>query len=265
MDATPPCPQVVSSSVPPNILRLLEQMTAIDASVPIAELLRFNQADRDRWVIEKARSLPPGSTVLDVGAGTCLYQSYFAQCIYKTHDFKQYEGYRDNREGSYGAIDFVSDITAIPVADNSFDFILCTETLEHVPEPVEAFREMSRILKPNGRMFLTAPAMSGLHQLPYHFYSGYTPSWYRHFGEKFGLRVLEIVPNGGFFKLLAQECARVAWTMSKHEGLHGGNQDAVGTLFGEILPRYLFALERECFIDQFTVGYHVEAMKIADA
>jgi len=116
-------------------------------------------------------------------------------------------------------------------------------------------------LKPGGRLFLTAPLGSGLHQLPYHFYGGFTPEWYKYFLPKFGLQVIEITPNGGFFKLLAQECARVAWTFDKHKHLHGEHADFVHQLFNELLPRYLFALDEKCFIDQFTVGYHVEAIK----
>jgi SAM-dependent methyltransferase len=197
-----------------------------------------------------------------VGAGTCLYREDFAHCSYETHDFMQYDGYKNNQEGIYGKIDYISDIKAIPVSSESFDAILCTEVLEHVPEPIEALREISRILKPGGLLFITSPLGSGLHQLPYHFYGGFTPSWYRHFLEKFGLTIREITPNGGFFKLLAQECARVAWTMEQHGHVHGMNKQAIGTLFGELLPRFLFALDEKCFIEQFTVGYHVEAAKI---
>ena len=251
------------SQIPDHISRFIEKLVTADRSKPIGELLKFNQGDRDLWVAAKAATVAAHSSVLDVGAGTCLYQKNFAHCVYKAHDFKQYDGYLTNNEGLYGKIDYVSDINSIPVPDASFDVILCTEVLEHVPEPIAALREMARILKPGGRLLLTAPAMSGLHQLPYHFYSGYTPFWYRHFCEKFGLQVAEVSPNGGFFKFLAQECARVAWTMPKHAHLHGTDEEAVGTLFGEILPRYLFALEEKCFIDQFTVGYHVEAVKPA--
>ena len=253
--------QTPISTIPPHLLQFFEKMVAADSTDPIEGLLRFNQGDRDKWVQKKAKTVPAGASILDVGAGPGPYRSVFAHCSYKSHDFGQYEGYIDNREGLYTAIDYVSDITNIPVPENSFDYILCTETLEHVPEPIEALREMARILKPGGRMFLTAPAMSGLHQLPYHFYSGYTPFWYKHFCEKFGLEIIELIPNGGFFKLLAQECARVAWTMDVHGDIHGDDREAVGTLFGEVLPRFLFRLDDKCLIDQFTVGYHVEARK----
>ncbi|KAB2835845.1 MAG: class I SAM-dependent methyltransferase [Candidatus Brocadia sp.] len=231
---------------------------------PIQEIHDFNQRDRDAWVRAKALTVSAGSRVLDIGAGTCPYRELFAHCDYKAHDFKQYLGEKLGGTAEYGKIDYESDICAIPVPDSSFEVILCTEVLEHTPEPIEALREISRILKPGGRLFLTAPLGSGLHQLPYHYYGGYTPEWYKHFCRKFGLYISEILPNGGFFKLLAQESARMAWTLPQHQCLHGNNVEFIKYLFGEWIPRYLFTLEKKHFIDQFTVGYHVEAIKVRD-
>jgi ubiquinone/menaquinone biosynthesis C-methylase UbiE len=93
----------------------------------------------------------------------------------------------------------VSDIVSIPVEDASFDAILCTEVLEHVPEPIRAIKEFARILKPGGTLFLTAPLGSGIHQDPYHFYGGYTPYWYRKFLTQNNFEGLKIEANGGFF------------------------------------------------------------------
>lgn len=234
------------------------------SQLPLAEIYGFNQSDRDKWVAGRAATVPTGSRVLDIGAGTCPYRSLFAHCDYRTHDFMQYEGVKLGGTAEYGKIDYVSDVAAIPAPDNFFDVILCTEVLEHVPEPIEALREMSRLLRPGGRLFVSAPLGSGLHQLPYHYYGGYTPGWYQHFGTTFGLDIKEISPNGGFFKLLAQECARVAWTLPSHQHLHGEHLRDVQQLFGDLLPRYLFGLEEQQMISQFTVGYHVEAVKSRD-
>ncbi len=231
------------------------------SKLPLDEIHNFNQRDRDKWVIAKAKTVPENSWVLDIGAGTCPYGQYFSHCNYKTHDFKKYHGVMLGNTTEYGHIDYESDIINLPVDDASFDYILCTEVLEHVPEPIKALAEMTRILKPGGKMFLTAPLGSGLHQLPYHYYGGYTPEWYKHFAELLGLTLNEIVPNGGYFKLLAQENARLSWTWEQHKNLHGDKAQLIYHLFGEWLPRYLFYLEDNCFIDQFTVGYHVELQK----
>ncbi|MGE5458631.1 MAG: FkbM family methyltransferase [Methanococcaceae archaeon] len=236
----------------------------IKNNVSLEEIHNFNQNDRDSWVKAKALTVSSGSKVLDVGAGTCPYRSLFKHCVYETHDFMRYEGAKLGGSNEYGKIDYVSDINNIPVENNSYDVILCTEVLEHVPEPIEALREMSRIVKPGGRILITAPLGSGLHQLPFHYYGGYSPGWYRHFSTKLGLEVNEITPNGGFFKLLAQECARVAWTFGEHAELHGEQKEFIFNLFNEFLPTYLYKMDDKCFIDQFTVGYHVELMKKND-
>ncbi len=85
------------------------------------------------------------------------------------------------RHGGYAAIDYVCDITQIPVEPATFDVVLCTEVLEHHPEPINVVAELARVLKPGGVLLLTAPLGSGIHQEPYHFYGGYTPFWYRRF------------------------------------------------------------------------------------
>lgn len=238
-----------------------ELKSASASQFSLNEIHNFNQRERDRWVAAMASSIRSGSRVLDVGAGTCPYRQLFAHCDYRTHDFKQYKGEKLGGTSEYGEIDYVSDIVDIPVPDASFDVLLCTEVFEHVPEPIRALEEMARIVKPGGRLLITAPLGSGLHQLPYHYYGGYTPYWYEHFAAKFGLEIREITPNGGFFRLLAQECNRFAWTYRQNAHLHGANSAEMFNFFSDVLPRYLFSLEERHFMDQFTVGYHVEMAK----
>lgn len=171
---------------------MLEKMDR-QANVNIAAVHGFNADARDEWVADRARSVVAGSRVLDVGAGTAPYRNLFAHCRYETQDFSRYQGYQ-GPEGQYGRIDYVSDITSIPVPDASFDVVLCTEVLEHVPRPIEALKEMVRVAKPGGRLLLTAPLGSGLHQEPYHFYGGYTDHWYRKFLTEFNCEIISIEP-----------------------------------------------------------------------
>lgn len=234
------------------------------------QITAFNQANRDNWVAGVAARLPPDTRVLDVGAGECRYRELFAHCDYKTQDFCEYQGtikgvLRD--DWRYGQIDYVSDVTSIPVPDSSFDAVLCTEVLEHVPEPVLALREISRILREDGHLFLSAPLGSGLHQQPYHYYGGFTPHFYRRFLESLGFELVEIEPNGGFFRHVLQEINRAAQIISSHRQyplwhpLHWVLRLGLGYL----LPVWFSKLDDEFFIEEFTVGYHVEARKVRGA
>jgi SAM-dependent methyltransferase len=50
-------------------------------------------------------------------------------------------------------------VEALPFPDRSFQYVTCTEVLEHIPPALQstAFREMRRVLKPGGRLILTVP------------------------------------------------------------------------------------------------------------
>jgi len=231
------------------------------ADLPLAEIVDFNQRSRDRWVAEIARSVPPGARVLDAGAGTCPYRSLFAHTDYKAHDFKRYEGVKLGGSTGYGDIDIVSEIDHLPVEDGAFDVVLCTEVLEHVHDPAAAVAEMARVLRPGGRLVLTAPLGSGLHQLPFHFYGGFTPAWYNRFLPAAGVRVVRIVPNGRFFKLLAQETARAAHLIASAKPPPPGVTPEILHLVAESLPRWFFGLDDVLPHDQFTAGYFVEGVK----
>lgn len=55
------------------------------------------------------------------------------------------------------------DITQMDCyADGSFDLIVCSHVLEHVPDDAKAIRELSRILSPNGAAILMVPILLGL-------------------------------------------------------------------------------------------------------
>jgi SAM-dependent methyltransferase len=49
------------------------------------------------------------------------------------------------------------DITAIPSANQTFDVILCSHVLEHIPDDRQAMRELHRVLKPGGWAILLVP------------------------------------------------------------------------------------------------------------
>lgn len=50
-----------------------------------------------------------------------------------------------------------ADINALPFENDAFDVITCFETIEHVDSPETAIEELSRVLKPNGVLFVSTP------------------------------------------------------------------------------------------------------------
>src|ERR1051325_6019478 len=100
-------------------------------------ILNFNQVERDLWVKLQAAALPSGAFVWDVGSGSCPYREHFAHCVYRTQDFTSLPAEQLRDHAGYGKIDYVCDATQIPVPDNHFDAVLCTELLEHVSEPIK--------------------------------------------------------------------------------------------------------------------------------
>lgn len=55
----------------------------------------------------------------------------------------------------------VTDIEAISHPDHSFDTVISCETIEHVPHPFIAIRELVRVLKVGGTLLLTVPNYLG--------------------------------------------------------------------------------------------------------
>ena len=232
-------------------------------------IYNFNVVERDRWVSRQAAAVPPGSRVLDVGAGSCPYRRHFEGCIYRTQDFVALNPAQLLDKQGYGQIDYICDAEAIPVEDGSFDLVLCTEVLEHVPDPAGVVKELSRLLRPGGTLLLTAPLGSGLHQAPYHFYGGYTPFWYRKTLQEAGFDHIEIEANGGFFKHYGQETIRLAkltapgrlrssWLL---KALWAPVWIAALPWMVGICPVLAYYFDRFDDSQDFTIGYHVSATK----
>lgn len=234
-----------------------------------SNLLAYNLRNCDKWIAEQAATVRRGTRVLDVGAGSAPYRTLFAGCDYKTQDFGQLK-HEQLRNGRYTPIDFVSEAGTIPVADGSFEVILCTEVLEHVSKPIDVVREFGRILAPGGRLILTAPLGSGIHQEPYHFYGGYTPYWYRRFLTEAGFESIEVAANAGSVRHIAQETIRFV-QMTRPFGLAAPwYVQLLWAPFWLVLAPILaigvpFAAQLLDRFDQeqrFTVGYHVTAIRM---
>jgi ubiquinone/menaquinone biosynthesis C-methylase UbiE len=223
-----------------------------------------NETNRVQWIEQTLKKIPEGYHILDAGAGECQFKKFCTHLHYTSQDFAQYTG-----EGNTGLqtgtwdntkLDIVSDITSIPRPNESFDAIMCTEVLEHVPNPIAAITELNRLLKPGGYLLITAPFSSLTHFAPYHFSSGFNRFFYEHHLGKLGYNFIELSFNGNYFEVLAQELRRVNTVAKKYSGIKLG--------FLARVNRYLFlnTLQKLSKKDKgsnelFAYGIHVFAQK----
>lgn len=174
-----------------------------------------NDFYRHRWVAGAiSAAVVSGSRVLDVGCGAQPYRALVQGCggVYLGHDFAEYDGSHQSGlqdpDWFYGPLDYVGDILAIP--DNDFGVVICTEVLEHVPDPVAALKRLSSITAPQGKLILTVPFMSLMHQAPYWFSSGLSPFWFEYWSPRVGCTLRQLTVNGDYADLLGQETKRMA-------------------------------------------------------
>lgn len=114
-----------------------------------------NQAIYDMVVAAMARRSAFGGTLVDVGCGRgdfwTLVKHKFNRCI--AADAVRYGGLASDVE--FVAADL--DRAPIPIADGIGDVVVSVETIEHLENPRAFMRELVRIVRPGGWIFVTTP------------------------------------------------------------------------------------------------------------
>lgn len=186
----------------------------IDKIKKIIKIGADNDQNRVIWLEKTLKAIPAGSRILDAGAGEQRFKKFCSHLNYVSQDFAQYTGEGNGIGLQMGKwdqnnLDIVSDIVKISEPDESFDAILCTEVFEHLPDPILAVKEFSRLLKKGGHLIVAAPFCCGTHFAPYYYYTGFSKYFYEAQFSKCGFEIKEIKNNGSFFKYLAQEIRRI--------------------------------------------------------
>jgi SAM-dependent methyltransferase len=136
--------------------------------------------------------------LLDFGCGSKPYKGLF--------DVEQYIGLDYENEGHphlNEQIDVFYDGKHVPFEDNSFDSILCSEVFEHISNLEEVIKELSRVLKPGGKILITCPFVWPEHEKPFDF-ARYTQYSLKKDLEKQGFGIIVIDKSGDFFTAFYQ-------------------------------------------------------------
>ena len=141
-----------------------------------------------------------GAAVADIGCGTKPYQKYFPGAA-------RYFGIDLPAERSANKLekraDVYADLRRLPIADESFDVVLCTQVLEHVPEPERVISEAHRILRKGGMAVLTVPFMAAEHEEP-HDYLRFTSFGITELLERSGFEAVRVKKQFGFWSAIGE-------------------------------------------------------------
>lgn len=154
-----------------------------------------------RWREETLSYLPENARILEIGAGTGLNFRFYPPCrtaAASEISFKMLEFAREKNE----FIHLVqADAESLPFAESSFDAAFATLVFCSIPNPENAFKELRRIVKPNGKIVLLEHIRpKGLPGYFFDFMNIFTVALFEdHFNrqtaqiaEKSGLKILEV-------------------------------------------------------------------------
>lgn len=162
-----------------------------------------------------ARFLPKGKgKLLDAGAGAGIYKSLVLSKGYKYFgiDVKP-----RSPDVTYG------DITNIPFQDNFFDLAICIDVLEHIQDDLKALKELFRVLKPEGSLFLHTPNSGQTHILaefqdnPHHVRKGYKKEELDKLLSEASFREKEVHPT---FNVLEAICWEIVNLISQKSNIN---------------------------------------------
>jgi ubiquinone/menaquinone biosynthesis C-methylase UbiE len=200
-----------------------------------------------------------GGDLLDVGCGMRPYEPRFRNRV------RRWVGVdRPHSAAGTPAADIYADSLTLPIRDAAVDTVLCTQVLEHVPDPALMMREIARVLRAGGRLLLTAPQTNPLHEEPHDYYR-YTKYGLAYLAERAGLSVVAVEPMGGAIATVAQQ---IVWHAAPINRLPRIGPRAYGAL---IAPVQWAALRLDRLAVQYldggqesTIGYLLVAEKRPD-
>jgi SAM-dependent methyltransferase len=138
------------------------------------------------------------SKILDVGCGRQPFRSDFESRGYI------YFGL-DVQQSPENSVEFICEIDKnLPLEvlkQAPFNFVFCTEVMEHVADWDSAFNNFSKLLAPGGKLLITCPSFYPLHEEPHDFWRA-TPYALQFYGSKFDFKILRQGNSGNTWDVL---------------------------------------------------------------
>lgn len=162
-------------------------------------------------------------------------------------------------------VQVIGDAQALGILDGAFEVVLCTEMLEHLPEPQRGLDEIYRVLAPGGTLVLTTRFLFPVHDAP-HDYFRFTKFGLRYLLRRFEhVEVVEESTAVGSLAILVQrmgmQAETLGWTPLRAIWLIAAQPLRLFSFL--ITKQYGDSRRRSVETGVFTSGYHVVCRKPA--
>ena len=134
------------------------------------------------------------------------------------------------------SVDVVASADDLPFDAGTADGVLFTQVLEHVVDPRSVLAELHRVLRPGGRLFLTAPLVWELHEMP-HDYFRYTAPGLEALAREAGFVEIDVQPRSDCFSTLAQIMLNVRWAMGRAPDGLNSQRDQIARMLEQLAER----------------------------
>ena len=144
--------------------RDVETYDWVDVADNIRGLEAFFHKNR-AWMVRRmvSKYATPDAPVLDAGCGTGLNLRHLPEGSTGIDINPRNIELLRKRLPNHTVVE--GDVEALPFADASFGTVLCTEVIEHIPDPSAALAEYRRVLQPGGVLIGSVPARSAVWKL----------------------------------------------------------------------------------------------------
>jgi len=144
-----------------------------------------------------ARAAPAASgRLLDVGCGDKPWEAALRPYVTEHLGVEYAPTAQDSVALAAGRADVVYSSDELPFEPASFDTVLCTQVLEHVPDPGALMADMARVLRPGGALIVTVPFAFRIHYEPHDFWR-FTSYALAELAARAGLTVERLEARGG--------------------------------------------------------------------
>ena len=151
-------------------------------------------------------------------------------------------------------MDIVGSAERTGLPNQSVDFILCTQVLEHTRAPWLSMREFARILRPGGMALISVPHVWFFHPHPFDYWR-MTSQGLRALCDEGGLRVIELRAQGGSAAALFQVVNFLVFGVLGRAGAPVyAAMNALGLLLNHLVKDTRFALNHSCLAAKHPLG-----------